>query len=147
MDPTILKIFIVFIGRYGDVPGIYSYFQYLFSIVSPLGLLYYHTVYFPHVTLRVTPHWNSDPHFSMTRTCSQTPYHVSLLSTNLNLELHVPDPAQPSPFHTLSRLPWPRLCNPVSDLLIPLLCSQPCIVPHSYKSEPPMYCRPSSNID
>ena len=62
-------------------------------------------------------------------------------------ELHVPDPAQPSPFHTLSWLPWPRLHNPVSDLLIPLLRSQPCIVPHSYKSESPIYCRPSSNID
>ena len=37
--------------------------------------------------------------------------------------------------------------NPVLDLLIPLLHLQPCIVPHSYKNESPMYCRPSLNIN
>ena len=62
-------------------------------------------------------------------------------------ELCMPDPAWPSLFHALSQLPWPRLRNSVLDLLIPLLRSRPCIVPCSYKSEPPMYCRPSSNIN
>ena len=100
------------------------------------------------VTLYVTPHRNSDPHFSMTQTYTKISYHVSHPQTLvLFLELHVLDPTLPSLFHTLFRLPWLRLCSPVSDWLIPLLCLQLCIVPHNYKSEPPMYCRPSSNIN
>ena len=85
----------------------------------------------------------------MTQTCSKTPTTYPFYPQTLILfsELRVPDPPRPSPFHTLSRLPWPRLHNPISDLLIPLLCLQPCIVPCSYKSKFPMYCRPSSNIN
>ena len=37
--------------------------------------------------------------------------------------------------------------SPILDLLIPLLHSWPYIVPSSYKDEPPMYHRPSLNID
>ena len=101
------------------------------------------------VTLCVTPHRDSNPHFSMTRTRSKTPTTYPFYPQTLILfsELCVPDPTRPSPFHTLSWLPWPRLCNPILDLLIPLLRLQPCIVPHSYKSESPMYCGPSLNID
>ena len=51
------------------------------------------------------------------------------------------DPAQPSPFHALIQLPWPRLRNPISGLLFPSPCLWPCVVPHRYKSEPPMYCK------
>ena len=36
------------------------------------------------VTLRVTPHQNSDPHFSRTRTCSKISYRVSHPPTNLS---------------------------------------------------------------
>ena len=42
------------------------------------------------VTLHVTPHQNSDPHFSMTQTCSKISYHVSHPFTNLSSVLGTP---------------------------------------------------------
>ena len=74
---------------------------------------------------------------------------------------HFPDPCFVSVFGT--PYAWPcltfpipcpfpvypdrRSCNPISDLLIPLLCLRPYTVHSSYKSEPPMYSRPSSNTN
>ena len=101
------------------------------------------------VTLRVTPHRNSNPCLPLTQVSFQDPYCISILTSNLNsifrtlytqprLTLPIPyPPAYPN---------W-GFSNPVLDLLIPFLHSRPCIVPHSYRSESPMYCRLSSNID
>ena len=46
------------------------------------------------VTLCVTLHWNSDPHFSMTQTHSKTPTAYPFYPQTLILfsELHMPDP-------------------------------------------------------
>ena len=44
----------------------------------------------------------------------------------------------PDPPHSMPVPVYPDwgFCNPISDLLIPLLHSQPCIVPSCYKNEP-----------
>ena len=86
---------------------------------------------------------NSDLRIPMTQTHSKIFHCVSRPSTNLSTifgTLHL-DPAQPSPFHALIWLPWPRLCNPISGLLFPSPRPRPCVVPRRYKSEPPMYCK------
>ena len=97
------------------------------------------------VTLRVTLHQNSGPHFPLTRvskTITVYPFYPQTLI--LFSELHMPNPPRSMP---IPGYPDRGFHNPISDLLIPLLHSRPCIVPHSYKSESPMYCRPSLNID
>ena len=105
------------------------------------------------VTLRATLYRNSNPYSPSTHVRFQDPYFVSItflfsiLTLNLDSIFETPY-TQPVP---PCSMPVPiyhgqGFCNPVSDLLIPLLCSQPCIVSSSYKSESPMYHRPSSNI-
>ena len=58
------------------------------------------------VTLCVTLHQNSDPHFPLTQVCSKT-ITASFYPQTLILfsELHMPNPARPSPFHAHSWLP------------------------------------------
>ena len=80
----------------------------------------------------------------------QNPYCVSLLSSKPQFHFwNSVCPTLPNPPRSMPIPSYPDrgFSNPISDLLIPLLRSRPCIVPHSYKSESPMYWRPSSNID
>ena len=67
------------------------------------------------VTFHVTPHWNSNPYFSMTWTCSKTLYRVSLLflSTNLNSVFGTPC-AWPSPTLPVS-YPFPATQTEASE--------------------------------
>ena len=108
------------------------------------------------VILCATPYRNSDPGSPFTHVHFQDPCFVSvtflfsILTLTLDSVLGTlyarPCPTLPVPC-PLSIYPDQGFCNPLSDLLIPPLCSQPCIVPSSYKSKPPMYSRPSLNID
>ena len=120
------------------------------SVTNHVTLSHSHITEFL-VILRATLYWNSNSLLPLNHVRFQDPYFISItflisiLSLNLDSIFRTPY-AQPSP-----TLPIPYLFsiysgwgfrNPVSDLLIPLPCPQPCIVPSSYKSEPPMYCRP-----
>ena len=75
------------------------------------------------VTRSVTPHWNSNPHFSMIQTCSKTSYHISHPSTNLSSVLGTPH-AWPSP--TLP-IPYPFPATLTKGSIIPSQTySSPC---------------------
>ena len=100
--------------------------------------------------------WNSNSYSPLTHVHFQDSCFISItflfsiltltLDSVLGTPYSHPCPTFPIPC-PLPIYPDRGFCNPVLDLLIPLLHSQPCIVPSSYKSEPPMYSRPSSNLD
>ena len=106
------------------------------------------------VTLYVTSYWNSNSCSSSSHFCFQDPCFISntFIFPILTLWSVLGTPYTrpcltfpvPCPFPVY---PDRRFYNPVSDLLIPLLCSQPCTILSSYKSKPPMYSRVSLNID
>ena len=81
------------------------------------------------VTLRVTPHWNSDPHFPLTRVCSKTltvyPFYPQNLNSIFRTPYAQPSPTLPNPPCSIPIPSYPDrgFRNPISDLLIPLLRS------------------------
>ena len=106
------------------------------SRISELILVYWY-----HVTLHATPYWNSDPCSPLTHVHFQDLYLISItflfsiLTSNLDsvfqnsICLILPNPPHSMPVPVY---PDRGFHNPISDLLIPLLRSWPCIVPSSY---------------
>ena len=112
--------------------------------------------FWPNVTLHATLYPNSNSCSPLTHVRFQDPYFIfiafllSILTSTLDSILGAPY-AQPCPTFPVPCLfpnyPDRGFHNPILDLLIPLLHSRPCIVPSSYESKPPMYSRPSLNIN